>query len=213
MKKFKYAIFDMDGTLLDSMSEWKNLGRDYLVNRGIDVPDDINDILNSMTINEATLYFQEEFGIMENIEQINTDILKMIENKFLYELKLKPFVKEYLDKLKKENINMCIATATPAYLAKAAMERLGVLDYFSFIVCCDDVGIGKTMPDIFHYAVEKFDANPNEVAVFEDSDYAMKTSKDAGLYTIGVFYENLNKPLEEIKLICHKYIESFEELI
>ncbi|MDF2676810.1 MAG: putative hydrolase [Bacillota bacterium] len=213
MNNFKYAIFDMDGTLLDSMSEWKNLGRDYLVNRGIKVPDNINDILNSMTVNEATLYFQKEFGIKENSEQINSDILKMIENKFLYELKLKPFVKEYLEKLRKENVNMCIATATPTYLAKAAMERLNVLHYFSFIVCCDDVGIGKTMPDIFHHATNKLNANLNEVVVFEDSDYAMKTSKDAGFFTVGVFDENLSKPRKEIEALCHKYIESFQELI
>jgi len=108
---------------------------------------------------------------------------------------------------------MCIATATPVDLAISALKRLHVIDYFSFVVCCDDVGIGKTKPDIFHYAAEKFGAEPNEIIVFEDSDYAIRTSKNAGFYTVAVFDENLDKTREEIEMICDKYIESFEELL
>lgn len=213
MKNFKYVIFDMDGTILDSMNEWKNLGKNYLVGRGIKVPENINEIINSLTVNEATQYFQKEYGLKESVEEINTAIIKMIEHKFRHELMLKPFVREYLQKLKNNDVKMCVATATPVDLAMQALKRLDVIDYFSFVVCCDDVGIGKTMPDIYHYAAEKFGAEPNEIMVFEDSDYAMKTSKNAGYYTVAVFDENTDKTRKELEMICDKYIESFEELL
>ncbi|MGB4437763.1 MAG: HAD family phosphatase [Sedimentibacter sp.] len=213
MKHFKYAIFDLDGTLLDSMPAWKNLGRDYLLSNGINVPDNLNEIIASMSMMEAAEYFQKKFNIQISSEKIISDINKLIENKYLYEMKLKPYAKEYLNKLKNENVNICIATATSIYLAKAALERLGVLDCFSFVASCDEVGVGKNKPDIFYFAANKLNADPVEIAVYDDADFALITAKEAGFFTIGVFDQSSKDKRENIEAICDRYIESFREFI
>ncbi|MDD3752169.1 MAG: HAD hydrolase-like protein, partial [Tissierellia bacterium] len=108
MKKLKYKIFDLDGTLLDSMAAWRNLGKDYLLQKGINPPDNLNEIIAAMSMIESAAYFQKAFKIELSAEEIIKEIKMLIENKYKYEFKLKPYVKEYLQKLKDENSVMCI---------------------------------------------------------------------------------------------------------
>ncbi|MFL0249017.1 HAD family hydrolase [Clostridium neuense] len=213
MKKCRYAIFDMDGTLIDSMSAWEKLGEDYLNQNGIKVPKNLNEIINAMSMTESANYFKREFGIKASVEKIISDINKLIEDKYRYQIQLKPYVKEYLSSLKSDGVTMCIATATPLELSEAALKRLNVLQYFSCIVCCDEVGVGKTKPDVYYLAIKKMGAKVEDTIVYEDADYAMKTAKMAGFYTIGVYDEASGKTKEEMKLFCDRYIDSFEDLL
>lgn len=213
MKKCRYAIFDMDGTLIDSMTAWENLGEDYLIQNGIKVPENLNEIINAMSLTESANYFKKEFGIKISVEEIISGINKLIEDKYRYEIPLKPHVNEYLSSLKKDGVTMCIATATPLELAEAALKRLNVLQYFSCIVCCEEVGVGKTKPDVYYVALKKMGANIEDTVVYEDADYAMNTAKEAGFYTIGVYDEAVGRAKEEMKLLCDKYIDSFECLL
>jgi len=213
LKKFKYAILDMDGTILDSMPAWRNLGWDYLLGKGIKPSENLNEIISSMSMIESASYFREEYGLKESIELIITEVNQLIDKKYRYEMQLKPFAREYLIKLRCEDVTMCLATATPVILAEAALKRLDILKYFSYVVCCDEVGAGKSKPDVFHYALKKMKADIMDTVVFEDADYAMKTAKAAGFYTVGVFDESAAKPKEEMQLLCDEYIESFESLL
>lgn len=211
MKKYKYAIFDMDGTLIDSMPAWENLGRDYLKQKGIKVPENLNEIINAMSLTESANYFRREFRIKDSVKKIISDINKLIEDKYRYEILLKPYVNEYLSSLKSAGVTMCIATATPIELAEAALKRLNVFQYFYCIVCCDEVGVGKTKPDVYYLAIKKMGADIENTMVYEDADYAIETAKKAGFYTIGVYDEAAGKTKEEMKLLCDKYIDSFED--
>ena len=213
MKKLKYKIFDLDGTLLDSMAAWRNLGKDYLLQKGINPPDNLNEIIAAMSMIESAAYFQKAFKIDLSAEEIIKEIKMLIENKYKYEFKLKPYVKEYLQKLKDENSVMCIVTATPLKLAKAALERNEIIDYFSFVISCDEVGVGKNNPDIFILAANKLNAKPYEIAVYEDADFALITAKEAGFYTIGVYDDYFKNERKDIELISDIYIESFKELL
>ncbi|MDD2396808.1 MAG: HAD family phosphatase [Tissierellia bacterium] len=213
MKKLKYKIFDLDGTLLDSMAAWRNLGKDYLLQKGINPPDNLNEIIAAMSMIESAAYFQKAFKIELSAEEIIKEIKMLIENKYKYEFKLKPYVKEYLQKLKDENSVMCIVTATPLKLAKAALERNEIIDYFSFVISCDEVGVGKNNPDIFILAANKLNAKPYEIAVYEDADFALITAKEAGFYTIGVYDDYFKNERKDIELISDIYIESFKELL
>lgn len=213
MKQFKYKIFDLDGTLLDSMAAWRNLGKDYLLQKGINPPDNLNEIIAAMSMIESAAYFQKAFKIDLSAEEIIKEIKMLIENKYKYEFKLKPYVKEYLQKLKDENSVMCIVTATPLKLAKAALERNEIKKYFSFVISCDEVGLGKNKPDIFLLAANRLNAEPFEIAVYEDADFALITAKEAGFYTIGVYDDYFKNERKDIELISDIYIESFKELL
>jgi HAD superfamily hydrolase (TIGR01509 family) len=213
LKKLKYKIFDLDGTLLDSMAAWRNLGKDYLLQKGINPPDNLNEIIAAMSMIESAAYFQKAFKIDLSAEEIIKEIKMLIENKYKYEFKLKPYVKEYLQKLKDENSVMCIVTATPLKLAKAALERNEIKKYFSFVISCDEVGLGKNKPDIFLLAANRLNAEPFEIAVYEDADFALITAKEAGFYTIGVYDDYFKNERKDIELISDIYIESFKELL
>ena len=213
MKKLKYKIFDLDGTLLDSMAAWRNLGKDYLLQKGINPPDNLNEIIAAMSMIESAAYFQKAFKIELSAEEIIKEVKMFIEYKYRHEFKLKPYVKEYLEKLENENTVMCIATATPLKLAKAALERNEIIDYFSFVISCDEVGVGKNNPDIFILAANKLNAKPSEIAVYEDADFALITAKEEGFYTIGVYDDYFKNERKDIELISDIYIESFKELL
>lgn len=213
MKKCRYAIFDMDGTIIDSMPAWKNLGRDYLISKGIKVLENLNEIISTMCMRESANYFKNELGIKDCQEQIMSDVNKLIEDKYRYEVPLKPYVKKYILKLQRQGVTMCIATATSVQLAEAALKRLDVLEYFSFVISCDDVGVGKTKPNIYNLAIKKMGADLEDTIVYEDAYYAAKTAKNAGFYTIGVYDESANEYKKEMKLLCDKYIDSFKYLL
>lgn len=108
---------------------------------------------------------------------------------------------------------MCVATASSLNLAMAALERNDILKYFSFVSSCEEVGVGKHKPDIFYYAVEKLKATPSETVVYEDAYFAIKTAKEAGFYTIGVYDEVFEAEREKIEKISDKFIETFRELL
>lgn len=213
MRIYRYAIFDLDGTITDSMIAWKNLAKDYLTGKGVKVPENLNEIISAMSMTESANYFRREFGIKDCLEQVICDVNLLIEGMYKYEIPLKPYVKEYLAKLQRDGVIMCVATATPVQLAKDALKRLEVLQYFSFVVCCDEVGVGKSKPNIYYLALEKMGADITNTMVYEDADYAIKTAKGEGFYTIGVYDESAGKSREEMQLLCDRYIDSFECLL
>ena len=203
MKKFKYNIFDLDGTLLNSMPAWNNLGKDYLLKLGIEPPDNLNEIIAPMSMTESALYFQKTFKVKLSVEKIIEEIKKLIRDKYKYNVGLKPYVKDYLKRLKNEQAIMCVATATPLELAKTALIRNEIIEYFSFIVTCDEVGTGKNKPDIFYLAANKLNAQPSEIVVYEDADFALTTANDAGFYTVGVFDELFKDKRKDIEIISN----------
>jgi HAD superfamily hydrolase (TIGR01509 family) len=195
------------------MSAWHNLGKDYLLMKGVIPPHDLNKILASMSMLESAEYFRQAFKINLSTEEIITGVNELIAGKYKNELVLKPYVKEYLQKLKDENVKMCIATATPLKMANTALERNEIVNYFSFVASCDEVGVGKNKPDIFYMAAKKLDADPSDIAVYDDADFALITAKEAGFFTIGVYDESFKEKNKDIQLISDMYIESFKELL
>lgn len=213
MKKFKFAIFDLDGTLLESMEAWRNLGENFLMTKGIKAPENLNEIIKPMTLRESAEYFQIAFKINLSVDEIICEMSEIMEEKYKNELELKPYVREYLSKLKNNDVKMCIASATPLYMIDTALRRLNIIDVFEFISSCDEVGVGKNQPDIYYYAAKKLEADPWEIVVYEDADFALITAKEANFYTIGVYDESFHDKRKNIELISDMYIESFKELL
>lgn len=182
----KFCIFDMDGTLVDSMPIWKSLGRDYLEARGRRPTQEQLAAMGPMTMLEGATFLMETFGVEGPPERIIDEMHAVMEGHYRADISLKPGVQEYLAGLKKRGARMCVATATAEPLARACLERLGVACCFDFILSCEAVGAGKTQPHVYLEAARRLGSAPADTAVFEDALYAARTAREAGFYTVGI---------------------------
>lgn len=179
----KYAIFDLDGTLVDSMPFWKELSKEYLVAKGVkDIPTDILERIKPLTVKESAALFIGELGLDGTVESVSDEINSMMGEHYKNDIPIKAGVENYLKKLRERDVDMCVASATVEPLIDACLERLGVRHYFRFSLSCDTVGAGKSSPLVYQTAAERLGARVEETAVYEDSLLAAGTAKNAGFY-------------------------------
>ncbi|MCC8123023.1 MAG: HAD family phosphatase [Oscillospiraceae bacterium] len=183
-------IFDLDGTLLDSMDVWEKIDAEFLTRRGLAVPSDYAQAVGSRSFPEAAQYTIERFGLPDSVN----DVLLEWKNLALYAygntVPLKPHAREYLEALKARGVKLGIATSLSADLYEPALRNHGIMDLFSVICSTDEVQFGKTKPDVFLLAAEKLGLAPGECAVFEDILPAIKSAKQAGMTVYGVYDES-----------------------
>lgn len=182
----RFCIFDMDGTLVDSMRYWKRLGRDYLGARGIHPEEALLRAMESMTMLEGAACFMDAFGIPGPPQRIVDEMEAIMDVRYRKDVDLKPGAKEYLERLRGRGCRLCVATATAEPLSRACLSRLGVDGLFDFILSCETLGVSKEHPDVYLSAARRLGAQPAETAVFEDALYAARTARDAGFYTVAV---------------------------
>lgn len=187
----KFAIFDMDGTLTDSMGFWENAAGEYLLSCGVPeeaLTPELMMRIKTSTVSDTSRLFVEHFGIQATPELIMTEIERFMKHHYSTDVPLKPGVRDYLEKLRQNNVKMCVASATGAPLIDLCLSRLGVKDYFEFLLSCETVGVGKSRPDVYLTAMRRLGAeNPSDVAVYEDALHAAETASAAGFYLVGVY--------------------------
>ena len=209
--KLEAAIFDLDGTLLDSMPIWQGLGENYLLQKKLQPAPGLQDALKKMSLQQAAQHFQAAYGLREDEETIIGEIETLIADFYRYEVPLKAGAAEYLQKLQEQNVKMCIATATERNLAESALERLGIRKYFSTILTSSEVKAGKDDPLIFHRAFEQLGAPLTKTVIFEDALHAIETATAAGFRVVGVYDETAAQDKERIKALTEQYIYSFSD--
>lgn len=187
------AIFDVDGTLLDSMPIWEDVSVRYLKSLGVEAESNLSQKLERMSVEEGAAYIKENYHLRKSEEEIVAATLKIVEDFYYNEAPLKPGVREYLAKLKKEKIPMVIATSSVRLHVEAALRRLGVLSCFDKIFTCSEVGEGKTRPLIYEKAGEYIGGDFRDIYVFEDAIHALETAKQAGFYTVAVYDPSAEK--------------------
>ena len=206
----KGAIFDFDGTLVDSMFIWDTIGEVYLRTLGKEPHEDLKETFMTHTLEEAAEYYRTHYGVTLSVKEIVDGVNSMVEEIYRTKVTLKPRVAEYLAWLRVNGVRMCVATVTDRYLVEETLDRLGILQYFSEIFTCAEVGYGKDKPIIYRKAHEHLDTVKNETYVFEDSLFALKTAKADGFTTIGV-YDRHETSQDKLKNLADYYIVDFAD--
>ena len=189
----KAAIFDLDGTLLDSTGMWENLGERFLLSLEIEPKDGLRDEIWDMSLPESAAFFKWEYAVSLPEEEIVARLNELSESVYTKDAPLKSGVKRLLGSLQMLDIKAVLATAADKNLAEAALARTGISEYFSGIFSCSEHG-AKTSPDIFLKAAELLGAKLCETVVFEDSLTAVQTAKTAGFITAAVFDSSEKNP-------------------
>ena len=209
----KAAIFDMDGTLLDSMEMWYNVGYTFLNQRNIPIPEGLGKAVEHLKMSDAAEYIADNFPLNMTGSEVLAAWLHIIDEGYATTVTLKPYVMEYLDKLRADGVKMCIATLTDRAQALPALKKHHLLDYFEFVLTVREVGKNKTHPDIFLQCAERLGALVSESTVFEDSLYASKTAKNAGFEVCAVYDITNKSDKQNLVELCGTYIHSFLELL
>lgn len=205
------AIFDVDGTILDSMGIWDTIGNDYLLSLGIETEENLAETFSTFSLEESARYYQDNYNVELSVDEIIAGVNHLIETFYLERAELKSGVRKFLELLKRNGIKMTIATATDLPLIEGALKRCGVTEYFSEILTCSMVGKSKSHPDIYRTALEHLGTQKQDTYVFEDAFHAARTAHEDGFPVVGVFdpSESSQKELKEVSDI---FIESFENL-
>lgn len=213
MKNIKGVIFDLDGTLVDSMMIWGDVAIEYLKSHGATPRDSIRSDLRSTNSVEEAKHYIEHYGINLPVDEVvrgrNNIMLKHYES----DVKLKAGVRDVLEALKKRGVRLCIATATERNLAEPAMRAHGIDGYFEHIFTCSEEETSKKYPDIYIKAAKFLGTAPHETLVVEDALYASKTAKNAGFTVAGVYDIVSDDIQDELKAVCDYYFVTMDEML
>ncbi|MDO5336169.1 MAG: HAD family phosphatase [Eubacteriales bacterium] len=181
------VIFDVDGTLLDSLDVWDKAPDMYLRSQGREPEALLGKKLFAMSMEEGSRYLKTAYQLEKRPEEILGDVLKIITRFYREEASLKPGAEAFLRTLAHRKIKMAAATTSDRELVEAAFVRLGIRGYFENIVTCTEVGAGKENPAVYYAACKRLGASPEHTWVFEDAFHALSTAKKAGFLTCGVY--------------------------
>ncbi len=204
------AIFDLDGTLLDSMSLWDTLGADYLRSLGKEPVEDLAETFRAFTLEESAQYYRDHYGVTLSVEEILAGIDGMIQRYYLDTVPLKPGAEDFLGNLPQTGVKLAVATVTPKHLAEGALKRLGVLDLFEGVFACGHGDPGKEDPWIYRQALECLGTRKEETVVLEDVLHALSTAKEDGFLTAGV-YDAHEERQQELRGLADCFIQTYSE--
>ena len=211
MKAYKAYVFDLDGTLLDSMGVWAQVDADFLAKRGIAVPPDYMDAISSMTFHEAAAYTIKRFSLPDGVEDLMREWNDMAAYAYGHTVKMKPHAKEYLLTLRERGVKLAVATSLFAELCDPAMRNNGIDNLFHAICNTDETGYGKSRPDVFLLAAKKTGVPVGDCLVFEDILAAIKSAKSACMDVCAVYDKTSENDWEEIKATADYAIVDFRE--
>ncbi|MBR1445158.1 MAG: HAD family phosphatase [Firmicutes bacterium] len=211
-EKIKCAIFDLDGTILDSMWVWEEIDKNFLAKRNIVMPNDYQDVVKPLGFEKAAVYTIKRFGLEESAEDIIKEWFDMAYKAYSEDVKSKDNVYEYLSFLRSMGIKMGIATASERKLFTPALKNNKIFDFFDEITTVDEVKRGKGFPDVYEKTADKLGYKAYESIVFEDILAGIKGAKDGGFITVGVYDRRSLHEKKDILEIADLYIVNFSEI-
>ncbi len=213
LKNKKAAIFDLDGTLVDSMWIWEDVDVEYLGKRKMTVPEDLTKAVEGLAFTEVAVYFKERFQLQDSIEEIKAEWNQMAMDKYLNEVPLKDGVKPFLQYLQEQGIKMGVASSNSVQLVKAVLDARGILPYFSCVLTCCEVERGKPEPDVYLEVAKRLQVEPRDCIVFEDIPLGLSAGIAANMETCAVEDEYSKVYEAEKRQLADYYIRSYEEIL
>lgn len=211
--RFTGAIFDMDGTIIDSMALWKNMAWGIFEENDLQIPKNLEENIYSMTFLDAAKYCIQISNTDKKAEELVCDWEMRALDFYDTKIEVKPYVEEFLEYLKQMGICISLTTSNFEVVARKILKRLGLIEYFDSFTFTQEVTRSKHYPDVFNLAAERLCVKPSECIVFEDSLSSIKGAKAAGMFVVGVQDVHAAIDAEEIKRESDLYIKSFDKLI
>ncbi|WP_251317652.1 HAD family hydrolase [Flintibacter muris] len=208
----KFAIFDMDGTLVDSMGYWNRLADEYLARHGIPpLSPELKEESIALTMQGTGELFIREFGLPGTADDIAREVNALMEEHYRTDVSLKPGAAALLERMRAAGFKMCVASSTAPALLDICLRRLGVRDYFQFLLSCEEVGVGKNHPDVYLEADRRLGGTPENTVIFEDILVAAQTAKKAG-FSLGVIYDvNSHTEQPQLKTLADCYVTRWDD--
>ena len=198
MEVFDAAIFDMDGTIMDSLGIWERIDYDFLEKkRGIKVPHDYVHNIAAMSFLEIAKYTKNRFNLPDTPEELMQEWTDMAIYEYSHNVLLKPFAKAFIEHLKSKRKKIVLCTSSPEYFFKPALKNNGIYDLFDAFANTCEAGVGKNSPNVYLLAAQKAGVAPEKCIAFEDVISAAKSAKKAGMTVCGVYDERNNGRQDE----------------
>lgn len=213
LKEYEAVIFDLDGTLVDSMWMWRKIDIEYLGRFGIALPESLQNEIEGMSFSETAAYFKERFQLADSLDTIKSDWNAMACDKYKYEVPFKEKAPAFLECCKQRGMKLGIATSNSQTLVESAAESLSLRRYFSCIMTACEVNKGKPAPDIYLAVAERLGVSPGKCLVFEDILPGIQAGKNAGMSVCAVEDAYSADIREEKCRLADFFIESYAELL
>lgn len=214
MAKFSGAIFDLDGTLVDSMGMWRDVMETLTKNEGINFTQELMDRYESCTIPEACLILHDEFGATSTPQELEAKLDELVANAYRNTIKAWPGAIEFVRAVEAAGIPCVIASSTPSRLSKVALETQGIRSAFKAVLSAGEVRDhrDKDYPDVYLEALDILDVPQEKVWVFEDAPFAVRTARKAGFHVVGIHNDHDGRDPEFIRSWVDLYSEGYADV-
>lgn len=209
----KALLFDMDGSMVDSMWIWRSIDIEYLGRFGILLPENLQQCIEGKSFSETAEYFKERFALPDSVEQIKADWNRMARDKYANEVPLKKGVSALLAYCRNHDIKLGIATSNSRELAETVLQAHKILSYFDCILTSSEVEKGKPAPDIYLAVADALRVDPADCLVFEDIVPGIQAGLAAGMRVCAVYDKYSLYQDAEKRRIADYYINDFEEFM
>ena len=215
LENIKAVLFDLDGTLVDSMWMWEAIDIEFLGAYGYECPDDIQRAIEGMSFSETAIYFKERFCLPDSLDVIKAEWVwtRMSIDKYRHEVPLKPGVLEFLKYCKENGIRTGIGTSNGSEIVDAVLTSLKVKEYFDAVVTACEVAHGKPEPDIYLEVAKRLGVQPENCLVFEDIPAGIMAGKAAGMPVIAVEDDFSEELMDEKRELADAVISDYRELL
>ncbi|MCQ2437415.1 MAG: HAD family phosphatase [Clostridia bacterium] len=211
--KYEAAIFDMDGTLLDSMRYWRYTPLEYMLKHQLPIhPEDLVRMETTSSRRLLVEMASRDGRPIDDVQAMVTELESYMDRHYMDDIKVLPNVEPLLQKLKAAGLKLCVATSTPKLSARNALTHFGLIDYFDFVADCYEYGIGKSDEQYFHIIAERLGTTTDKCIVFEDALYAMKTAKKVGCAVVAMEDSTARLQKDEIKALADRYVTDYAQL-